>query len=147
MPSEKTIKAYARATTVLDRAMGGLTPSQFDHCCEKPVDTFTQLYLQATKRGILSSTDEDIISACLNEVDEVDIHNATPLPVPLQGVWQLEFFHWREVFTPEQAAEELGITRQRISQLISDGKLEAMKVGKRYFISGASVNRRKRDME
>lgn len=41
-----------------------------------------------------------------------------------------------------QAAELLGVNRQRVVQLIAAGKLDAVKVGRSYNVSAASVDAR-----
>lgn len=46
--------------------------------------------------------------------------------------------------TMEQAAEELGVTPGRISQLASSGKLQPVIFGKRKMVTIASVNERKK---
>lgn len=43
------------------------------------------------------------------------------------------------VVTTTKAAEMLGVTRQRIVQLITDGKLQAHKVGRDWLIRSESV--------
>jgi excisionase family DNA binding protein len=50
------------------------------------------------------------------------------------------------LITTAQAAERLGISPQRVFQLIQDGRLPAQKVGHSYVIDGAvlkSVKRKK----
>lgn len=46
-------------------------------------------------------------------------------------------------YTVEQAAEELGVTAGRVSQLASAGKLQAVTFGKKRMVTIASVNERK----
>lgn len=46
-------------------------------------------------------------------------------------------------YTVEQAAEELGISAGRVSQLANAGKLQAVKFGKKRMVTIASVNERK----
>ena len=41
-----------------------------------------------------------------------------------------------------EAAEMLGVSRQRVLQLIKRGDLEAVKIGKGYFISSVSLQER-----
>ncbi len=45
--------------------------------------------------------------------------------------------------TIEQAAEELGVTAGRVSQLASSGKLQTVTFGKKRMVTIASVNARK----
>lgn len=46
-----------------------------------------------------------------------------------------------------QAAELLGISRQRVHQLIAAGKLEAVRVGSGWLVDKASVEQRKRERD
>ena len=48
-----------------------------------------------------------------------------------------------EYMSMTQAAEELGVTRARVHQLVHAGLLDAEKVGNVYIVSAASVKKRK----
>lgn len=48
-------------------------------------------------------------------------------------------------YTIEEAAEELGVTAGRVSQLASAGKLQTVTFGKRRMVTIASVNERKKN--
>ena len=44
-----------------------------------------------------------------------------------------------------QAAEELGVNRQRVVALIKQGVLDAERVGRSYLVTEESVERRKKE--
>ena len=150
--NDKTVAAYAKAFTVVQRALDRgkkpgdrNNPYDWEKCCLRPSDGFTPLYLRAVKTHALTQTDEDLIAAFLDEVDADDnIHTPRPIPPEQQALWQLTYFHWDKVYTVEEAAEELGVSKQRITALIRNGQLDAVKVRNRYYyIAGYSVERRK----
>jgi excisionase family DNA binding protein len=54
-----------------------------------------------------------------------------------------EVINQSKCYTIDQAAEELGVTAGRVSQLASSGKLQAITFGKKRMVTIASVNERK----
>ena len=149
---DAAIKAYARAFCVvaheLEQTGKYNIPKLIDRCAERPYDGFTQPYLMAIRENVLTSKDIELISSFFEDVDPDDeLHLDRPLSQEKQGMWLLEYMHWREMYTPAQAAEKLGVTKQRISALIKDRKLQAVKCGGSYYISGASVNMRAKERE
>lgn len=144
---DDTIKAYARAFAVVANAIkredaSYNIPNLIDKCSRYPVQGFTEAYQLAMRTNALTDRDEELIRVFLDAVDPGDIYQSEPLPPERQGVWVIAYQHWREAYTPAQAAEALGVTKQRISALIKDGKLDAIKAGKYVYISCASVQRR-----
>ena len=49
--------------------------------------------------------------------------------------------------TPDQAAKVLGVTKQRVSALIKNEQLDAVKIGGRYYLTSYSVHQREREMK
>lgn len=151
---DSTVKAYARAFCVLRRAIlrkddtgradgSVITPHMLEECMSRPADGMTPLFLRATKMKALTEADNDLIGAFLEGVDVEDIHTPRPIPQEQQGIWLLEYYHWRDYYTVSEAADELGVSKQRISKLIKDGRLDYVKVRNRYYISNQSVELRK----
>lgn len=145
--NDQSAKAYAKAYGVIERAMARkgspLSAHDRDTCIDRPFDGFTPLYLRAVKMGALTETDERLIGLFLDEVDpRDDLHAERPIPIPQQGVWELEYEHWRELYTPGEVATKLGVTKQRVSALIKNGQLDSVKIGGRYLVPNYSVTRR-----
>ena len=51
----------------------------------------------------------------------------------------LDAFNEIETVSLNKAAQMLGVTKQRVSKLIKDGKIEALKVNGRYSVIASSV--------
>lgn len=145
---DATVKSYARAFAVITRALkenGSRIdlPSLIDKASADPVDGFTPVFVKAVHENVLVTKINRLVQTILDEVDSTDdLHPARPLPQYQQGLWLLEYEHWKDYMTPSEAAEKLGVTKQRISALIQNDQLEAIKVGKNWYISSFSVDTR-----
>jgi excisionase family DNA binding protein len=97
-----------------------------------------------------SDSEHDILSALVGEAVDA-IHDAIPADVWAVTAWIVpaDEFHQRSEFAEMRmlsvpaAAEQLGVSEQRIRQLLSAGKLIGTKVGRDWLVSAASVRHRK----
>ena len=66
--------------------------------------------------------------------------------VPTEDAYRYFAGLWKELHASQmsvsEAAEALGVNRQRVHQLIKTGKLSAAKVGSTWIVDGASVDAR-----
>ena len=145
---DETVKAYARAFAVVEKAILKVDPKfNTTKIMQKsmgyPIMGFTDILSKATLMHALTPRDNELIGAFLYDVEPDDVSSDKQhIGVVQQGKWLITYNHWQEVYTPTQAAEALGITTPRITALIKAGKLEAIKVGKYVYIAGASVHLR-----
>jgi len=52
-------------------------------------------------------------------------------------MWGVE----NKLLSTSEVAAQLGVTRQRVLELITDGRLPAMKVGRSYIIQASDVDK------
>lgn len=80
-------------------------------------------------------------------VDEGMALPRQPINEPPRAVFTVEvtdsFIAETKCMTLKQAAEELGVSQGRITQLLTSGQLEAYEAGGKRLVTIASVNRRK----
>ena len=149
------VRACARTFCILRKALRragvkernperfGPTPAEFENCGRSPLKGLTPLFIKAARNRVLTEADDAFIAATLDEVDASDENMNCRLDERQQGIWQIEYYHWRDYYTPEQVAEKLGVTRQRVSALMKSGQLESIKINSRKcYIPGYSVERR-----
>lgn len=145
---DQTVWAYARAYEVAKRAIeregGHVTEAEDLNSLRQPQRIFAQLYNKASMMGALNDYDEGLIRHYLDEATETPELDEVVNPSQQQiMIWAAMDWH---NLTPAQAAEELGITEQRVRQLIQSRLLDAVKIKGKWFVSGKSVRRRKATM-
>ena len=155
---KKSVEAYAKAYCVLWRRLDHLSKTEpkpnsialhaadINRAAMYPARGFTDAMTKALKFHAITDEDNDLIGQFINDVDDTDLQFDKPVNLELQGLWQQTYYKWRTIYTPAQAAETLGVTKQRISDLIKNGQLDYVKVGRRYYIPGYSVDRRVREV-
>lgn len=148
--TEEIVRAYARAYGVCEKAIkragGRITDTEYDFCEANPPAGFTIVFLKAVRMRALSRHEEQLIGYYLESVPgdfSVDQNKRTSFEK--RGIFLLEKMRWHDM-TPEQAAKELGVTKQRVSVLIKNEQLDAIKIGGRYFVTSHSVHQRAQEM-
>jgi excisionase family DNA binding protein len=89
-----------------------------------------------------SDSEHDILSALVGEAVDA-IHDAIPADVWAVTAWIVPADEFHRMLSVPAAAEQLGVSEQRIRQLLSAGKLIGTKVGRDWLVSAASVRHRK----
>ena len=110
----------------------------FDGSCYTDGDTIEQAVANAA--DVLSLTIADYIDSGL-ELPRPSFHNP-PRTIVCVDVDD-EYIARTNCMTFGQAAEELGVSPSRVSQLAKAGRLETRTIGGRTYVTIASVNDRK----
>ncbi len=149
--TNEIVKAYARAYGVCERAIkragGRITGTERDFCEANPPAGFTIVYMKAVRMRALDSRDEQLIGLYLDSVPgDFEVKQDKRISFEKRGVFTLEKTRWHDM-TPDQAAKVLGVTKQRVSALIKNEQLDAVKIGGRYYLTSYSVHQRAREMK
>lgn len=140
------VRAYAQSMAVLKRAYeregGRLDERHVKDAMRHPAVAFTRALTEAMRHGVVSHWDSDQIGAFLGQIDgPIEDDDATDSRQACE--WVITYEQWARVYRPSEVAEELGVSKQRVSALKRAGKLDCVTVKGRDLFSGASVEQRK----
>lgn len=130
-------------TDAIEGAGGTVTATDRNRMYERPLEGLAVLHAKAMAESALDDEDMGIISAL---TDEIGSPEGGRLSLEDQGHVILGYQSYGQTVGAEDAADELGITKQRVYKLVDDGLLRGYKVRGRWRVTRASLDRRKADM-
>lgn len=141
---DRELKATGAMLRVLAEAIerkgGSVSGSELSAAYERPAQWIARLMHRALAENALEPRDDAMLSA-LSE----DIESEWPerLALEQQGAVMLGYRqHETCTVTAKEAADRLGVSVQRVSQLIADGSLKGYKVRGKWRVGARSVERR-----
>lgn len=142
-PAE-ALKAYGRATKVISDAYKrrgeSISPIDYSRCQDYPALGFTTLLTKAIRAGVLTDRDDYLISLYFDDIPGDFSVPEGRVPNEDQCTWILGYWGGTtHTMTASQAAERLGVSAPMISKLIDQGKLDAVKMDGKWYITPRSV--------
>lgn len=150
---DKEVRAYAQATATVQRAFKRhndlLGANIVNEAARFPARGFMMALQDGLKKDYITPEDHRLIASYLDVLDgSVDNEDEEPLGNRQGCNWWVLYYQWQRLMTAKEAADELGVTRQRISALKKAGKLDYVTVdGHDYFTCASVTQRRIQDEE
>lgn len=132
--------AFYLMWTRLENAGKHVPQNVLDMCFARPITGVGQLNLRCIAERVLDEADSDLLGYYIGNAPEGMLATLVD-ESRLRGGFALGNFWYHDV-PALRAAERLGVTRQAISKLVKEGKLDGVKVGSpaRLMISHASLD-------
>lgn len=150
---DKEVKAYAQSLAAVERAYrrngDALDANIVNEAARFPARGFMMALREGLAKGYITPDDHRLIAAYLDALDgPSETEDEEPLGDRQGCNWWILYYHWQDIMTAKKAAEELGVTTQRVSALKRSGKLEHVTVsGHDYFTRASVFQRRIADKE
>lgn len=125
----------------------GLTDAEIDAFCEAPASTVGPVMSRAMESGSIDAAVDAEIGRIMTELEPYDGMMGThtrPMNDEMKGAFWFSVYRYvgpSSALTPTEAALRLGVTPTRVRAMIADGTLPATKVGGRWSILPADVDR------
>lgn len=142
------LRAYGMITRLaelaIERKGGHVGEVELNKAKTIPGTYVAQLLVKAQRMNALTKKDEYMVSALF---DSIDTAGGERITVEQQGDYLLGYYQYdNEMMGAEEAALELGVSKQRIYKLIDDRLLTGYKVRGKWRVGRRSVERRKIDL-
>lgn len=132
------------AVSAIERKKGHVGETELKNAQTIPGTYVPQLLIKAQRMGALTDKDEAMVSALY---DKIDTAGGERITVEQQGDYMLGYYQYdNEMMSAEDAARELGVTKQRVYKLIEDNQLNGYKVRGKWKVGRRSVERRKKEL-
>ena len=132
------------AVAAIERKKGHVGDAELRNAQTIPGTYVPQLLIKAQRMGALTDRDEAMVSALY---DKIDTAGGERITIEQQGDYMLGYYQYDwETMSAEDAARELGVTKQRVYKLIDDNMLNGYKVRGKWLVGRRSVERRKKEM-
>lgn len=150
----RNAKSWGELYALLDKWLprnskrwGGLTHSEIDAFCEAPADVVGPVMTRVMASGAVDPAVDAEIGRIMTDLEPSDGMMGTracPMNDEMKGAFWLAVYRYvgpEESLTPTEAALRLGVTPTRVRAMIADGTLPATKVGGRWSILPADVDK------
>lgn len=149
---KEALEAYGKASAILkaafDRNDKHIPLSELDQVQDNPPRGFTKLFLRSIRERVLTDQDQKLIAYYLNEVPgDLEVQPGR-ISNPDMGVFQIAMIGKRaHTMTPAEAAKELEVSQPMVTKLMTQGKIDAVKIDGRWLISPHSVTKYRSDVQ
>lgn len=147
---DKEAAAWGHIYGVLDNALrektgNGLTQTEYQQATIKPQYMFGAIMRRALASQAISNRAHAIIAMFVRDIEYRKVDGSTELTPSQQGIMQAAYITTepdKYLVTAAQAARMLGVSRARVSQLCSTGKLDSIGDTANVYITRESVESR-----
>lgn len=117
-----------------------LLPRDYDLMTTRPLMGIGAICRKLTRPGVTDEESDDRIACILGMVDMDTVPRGFIHPLQQGELMLASFRYSREMMSAKDAADRLGVSVQRVYQMVNEGKLDGYKVGGKMMLFSPMVD-------